>query len=198
MDDDAALPVAQLGDDWVAASDGVLERDAARAIVLAGPRGAQQVLMVRGHDVDQPERSWWFTPGGGIEAGESSLAAAAREVAEESGLVLDAASLLGPVFTRRAVFDFFARTCRQDETFYLAELSQHPDALGELADAGWTDVERATLDELAWFPLDDLASLERSGTEVYPAGLPALIVELVASITAGRWDGAPIDLGEAP
>ncbi len=192
------MPVAQLGDDWVPGSDGVLRRDAARTIVLAGPRGSQQVLMVRGHDVDQPERSWWFTPGGGIEPGEAPRQAAAREVAEESGLVLDAASLVGPVLTRRAVFDFFARTCRQDEVFYLVELAQDPADLGDLADAGWTDVERATLDELSWFPLEALAALERSGTEVYPSGLPALITGLVASLAEHRWDGAPLDLGEAP
>ncbi len=198
MGDDAEVPVSQLGDDWRAGDDGVMERDAARAIVLAGPRGAQHLLMVRGHDVDQPGRSWWFTPGGGIEPGEAPRVAAAREVAEESGLVLDADALVGPVFTRRAVFDFFARTCRQREVFYLAELEAGPEALGDLADAGWTDVERATLDELAWFSLADLAEVERSGVEVYPAGLPALVAGLVDRLAEQRWDGEPVDLGEAP
>ena len=76
---------------------------------------------------------------------------------------------------------------------YLARLLEHPDELGGLDDAGWTDVERATVDELRWWRLPELAAVEAAGTEVYPAGLAALVTDLMA----GGWDGRVRDLGAA-
>lgn len=181
------------GEEWRLGEDGLLFRRGARVLVVAGPPGEERLLLVRGHDLDQPGRSWWFTVGGGIGAGEEPLAAAVREVREETGLVLDPGQVLGPVFSRTAVFDFFARTCRQDEVIYLARLPQRPDDLGVLDDAGWTDVERATVDEVRWWSLGELAAVEASGTEVYPRGLSGLVSGLVAD----GWDGRVRDLGAA-
>jgi 8-oxo-dGTP pyrophosphatase MutT (NUDIX family) len=189
----SVVPADPFGDDWRPGPDGVLHRRGARVLVVAGPPGDERLLLVRGHDVDQPGRSWWFTVGGGIGADEEPLAAAVREVAEETGLVLDPAQVIGPVFTRTATFDFFSRTCRQDEVLYLARLPDHPDDLGGLDDAGWTDVERATVDELRWWRLPELAALEASGAEVYPVGLSALVIDLML----GGWDGRVRDLGAA-
>lgn len=46
------------------------------------------------HDAEFGE--WWEVPGGGIEPGEDSVAAAVRETAEETGCVV-ATELVGPV-----------------------------------------------------------------------------------------------------
>ena len=67
------------------------------------------------------------------------------------------------------------------EVLYLARLPGHPDDLGGLDDAGWTDVERATVDELRWWSLPELAGLEAAGTEVYPVGLSALVTDLMVN-----------------
>lgn len=182
-----------LGDDWQVGADGVLHRRGARVLVVAGPSGAEQLLLVRGHDVDQPDRSWWFTVGGGIGAGEEPLAAALRELAEETGLVLLPEQLVGPVFTRTAIFDFFARTCRQDEVIFLARLTEDPHELGVLDQSSWTHVERATLDELAWWRLPALRAAAGSGVEVYPVGLADLVSDLMLT----GWDGAARALGTA-
>lgn len=179
------------GEEWRLGDDGLLHRRGARVLLVAGAPGEERLLLVRGHDVDQPGRTWWFTVGGGIGAEEEPLAAAVREVAEETGLVLAPDQLVGPVFTRSAVFDFFARTCRQDEVVYLARLPEHPDDLGVLSESAWTDVERASLDELRWWSLPELAALEAGGAEVYPAGLAALVTDLIAQ----GWDGRVRDLG---
>jgi 8-oxo-dGTP pyrophosphatase MutT (NUDIX family) len=179
------------GEEWQLGSDGLLHRRGARVLLVAGAPGDERLLLVHGHDVDQPGRTWWFTVGGGIGAGEEPLTAALREVAEETGLVLAPGQVVGPVFTRSAVFDFFARTCRQDEVVYLARLPQHPDDLGLIDDAGWTDVERASIDEVRWWSLPELAALEAGGTEVYPEGLAAL----VAGLLEEGWDGTVRHLG---
>lgn len=54
-----------------------MDRRAAR-VVLVNELG--QVLLIQGTDTTAPDRgSWWLTPGGGIELGESAAEAAARE-----------------------------------------------------------------------------------------------------------------------
>ena len=174
-----------LGPDWVLGDDGMRWRRAARVILLDD---ADRVLLMRGHDVDQPERSWWFTVGGGIDAGEDARAAALREVREETGIRLDPAALQGPVLTRSAIFDFYAEHCRQDEEIFLARV--HPDHVvdaAELSRDGWTDLEHDVLDELAWWDLDALAAVE---VEVFPVGL----VELVRGLLP-VWDGTTRHLG---
>jgi len=167
----------------VLGEDGLRFRRAARVILLDAD---DRLLLVRGHDADQPERSWWFTVGGGIDPGEGSRAAALREVREETGLVLDADALVGPVLTRSAVFDFYAEHCRQDEDFYLARVAV-PAAVEDLARDGWTTVEVDLLDELRWWELDDL---DHESREVFPPGLP----DLVRGLLDG-WDGRTRHLG---
>ncbi|MBO0610595.1 NUDIX hydrolase [Myceligenerans salitolerans] len=169
-----------LGPDWRLAPDGIRERDAARVVLLDGEGRA---LLVRGHDVDQPERSWWFTLGGGIDPGETALEAALREVREEAGLALSPGDLVGPVLTRTGIFDFFAETCRQREVFFLARLpgGHTPDR------SGWTDVEREVLDDLAWLSAEELRA---QPLEVFPHELPEVLDVLVAG-----WDGTVRHLG---
>ena len=180
--------------EWTRGEDGLWHRRGARVLLVSGEHGAApgdvRVLLVRGHDVDQPQRSWWFTVGGGIDAGETPLQAAVREVAEETGLQVAPEQLVGPVLRRSAVFDFLARTCRQDELFYLVRLPAEVER-GALSRDGWTAVERASVDELRWWRLDDLAAAEAGGAEVFPRGLAALVADLVPG-----WDGVLRELGE--
>jgi 8-oxo-dGTP pyrophosphatase MutT (NUDIX family) len=170
----------RLGADWVIGSDGVRFRRAARVIVLDD---AGRVLLARGHDADQPERSWWFTVGGGIDPGESDIDAALRELREEAGLALSAADLEGPVLTREGVFHFFAETCRQDEVFFVARVRDGH----EPSDAGWTPIERDVLDEMRWLTT---AELRAQPLEVFPHALPDVVDTLV-----GGWDGSVRHLG---
>ncbi|WP_034608746.1 NUDIX hydrolase [Cellulomonas sp. URHD0024] len=180
---DGGGPVHGLGPEWRRGADGLLFREAARVILLDE---LDRVLLIRGHDVDQPERSWWFTVGGGIDDGEDSAAAAIREVREETGISLGVDDLVGPVFTRSAIFDFYAEHCRQDEVLYLARV---PAAAFVPDSAGWTDLELDVIDELRWWSLDDLAQVD---IEVFPDRLVSLVRGLLPV-----WDGVIQHLGLA-
>jgi 8-oxo-dGTP pyrophosphatase MutT (NUDIX family) len=175
---DASAPPSRLGPDWVLGEDGLRSRCAARVILLDA---ADRLLLIRGHDADQPARGWWFTVGGGIDAGEDAPTAAVREVREETGLVLDPADLVGPVFTRSAIFDFFAESCRQHEEIFLARIPGDGLVDPVLRHDGWTELERDVLDEVRWWHLDALAQVT---DDVFPEGL----AELVRGLLSG-WDG---------
>ncbi|UFU04770.1 NUDIX hydrolase [Ruania halotolerans] len=171
---------SNLGPDWQRLPDGTAFRRAARVVVFDDDG---RVLLARGHDADQPERSWYFTIGGGIEPGETPREAAVRELTEETSLVVDPDRLVGPVLTRAAEFDFLAETVRQDEVFYLA----HVRTGVSVSTHGWTAVERGFMDEVAWWHPEDLAQVS---VEIFPAELP----ELLRAWRQG-WDGTVLALG---
>ncbi len=173
--------LVQLGPDWVLGADGVPVRSAARVLLLDEK---DRLLLVRGHDVDQPDRHWWFTVGGGIDSGESPRQAAVRELAEETGLQVEAEALVGPVLRRTALFDFARRTVRQHEEFFLARL-EAPEAIVQ---HGWTEIERQFMDEARWWELDELLG---EAEQVFPVGLARIVSGLI-----GGWDGRLLELPE--
>lgn len=168
--------------DWPVDADGYPHREAARVLLFDGEG---RVLLAKGHDEDQPERSWWFTIGGGIEAGEEPREAAVREVYEETGLRLDVDDLLGPVLYRRAQFDFLAVTARQDEWFFIARAPSTT-----LNANGWTDLERSVIDAQKWWDIDEAAA--SIDGDVYPA----CILDYARQWKRG-WNGELLELTDA-
>ena len=163
-----------LDEGWFRGPDGMRTRHAARVLLMA-PDG--RTLLVRGHDGDEPTRSWWFTVGGGIDPGETSREAAVREVREETGIVLSPDQLEGPVLTRSAIFDFAREHCLQHEEFFVARIAPQD----ELTRDGWTELEVSFIDEMAWLTP---AQLREVPHEVFPRTLPDLLEDL-----AQGWDG---------
>ena len=73
--------------------------------VISGSDG-RLLLIQRGNE---PGRGLWSLPGGRVEPGESDEAAVAREVAEETGLVVTVGDLAGRVRRGRYdIGDYFA------------------------------------------------------------------------------------------
>lgn len=138
-------------------------RRGVRVVVTDG----SSVLLLADTDPGLPGSRWWVTPGGGIDADESEVDAAVRELAEETGLVTEASALIGPVMTRVAAHGYSDQICEQTESFYLLRTDRF-----EIDVSGHTPEEQLTLVDHAWVPLDALADLP---DPVWPSGLAELI-----------------------
>jgi len=152
----------------------VIERRAARALLIAG----RSVLLIKGRDPARPERgTWWLTPGGGIEDGESIEVAVAREILEETGLEIDPGRVGSVVATRVASFEFDERAFRQTESFFVLMVEPFTPT-----DQGWDDLERRELVAHRWWTIDELGTTD---DVVYPHEL----VTLVQAVLDGCIDG---------
>ena len=141
----------------------MVNRRAARVILFDEQ---DRILLFRGIDSTEPDATgWWFTPGGGLEPGETPREAALREVSEETGVALESVS--GPVYEQHMGFTFEGEPLHQYEQFFVAHV--HNVVLNS---EGWTDLEKRTMLESRWWSLDELASTTET---IYPAVLAELV-----------------------
>ena len=123
--------------------------------------GDQRLLLFRDSDPGlEPVPVFWITPGGGVDPGESDLAAAVREIAEETGLAIDESDLVGPLATRAVVHGYSDVVTTQDELFWFVRC-----AAFEVSTAGHTEVELATMTAHRWWTR---AELEATDEDVWP------------------------------
>ena len=151
-------------------------RQTARVLPV-NPQG--RVLLLHGWDPRHPDRPYWFTIGGAAEAGESLRDAGARELREETGIVVDPAGLGEPIARNKVEFSWAGFQITQEQTFY-AVLVESADVTLDGMDS-W---ERATTDRYGWLSPDDL------GPDDPPADpeIPDLIRAAAASVRGRqRW-----------
>ncbi|WP_035797728.1 NUDIX hydrolase [Kitasatospora mediocidica] len=144
----------------------VRRRRAARVLLLDGE---SRLLLFHGFDPAEPARTWWFTPGGGLEPGEDSREAALRELAEETGLT---AVRLGPVVAvDLAAFSYDGEEYEQEQWFHLAHTEETA-----LDCSGSPAAEQPQLREAHWWTV---AELRATAETVYPRGLAGLVERLL-------------------
>ncbi|MFI1659552.1 NUDIX hydrolase [Streptomyces sp. NPDC020472] len=149
-------------------------------VVLLDPD--DRILLLHGHEPDDPDDAWWFTPGGGVEGDETREEAALRELAEETGITeVD----LGPVLWKRyCSFPFDGRRWDQDEWYYLARVRGTEAALRPQA---LTELETRSLAGLRWWTSAELSAARET---VYPTRL----AELLRTLLDEGPPGAPVVL----
>ena len=161
--------VADLADSALAGRFGALRRPLARRagrVIVRDPTGL--VLLIR---TDFAGRANWVTPGGGVETGESTAAAAVRELTEETGLAarLDAPE---PVHVERAVFPYGDELLDQTDDYYLVDW---PSSEAISRPATLTDLETSSITEYRWCTAEEVRALPEP---VWPYGLADLLETL--------------------
>jgi 8-oxo-dGTP pyrophosphatase MutT (NUDIX family) len=131
-------------------------RTAARAI-LRDETG--RVLLIR---FVLPNMTFWATPGGGVERGETLLEAAQRELREELGI---AVALEGPVHTATGIFEFEGVLIENTDHFFHGRWSGVPQL------SGVTENESAALQEARWWTLE---KMEMTREDIFPRDLAAV------------------------
>ncbi|MGW5420165.1 NUDIX hydrolase [Streptomyces sp. NPDC003943] len=136
-------------------------------VILLDP--ADRILLIHGYEPDDPDQTWWFTPGGGLEGDETREQAALRELVEETGITHVE---LGPVVWQRyCSFPFDGRRWDQDEWYYLARTTQTA-----TAPAALTELEARSVAGLRWWTSAELSAARET---VYPNRLAELLHRLL-------------------
>lgn len=150
-------------------------------VILLDPAG--RVLLFRtSPDFGPRRRVFWFTPGGGVEAGESYAEAAARELREETGI---ADARLGPcVWLREHTSGpWTTGWIRSVERYFVAW-----SPTTEVSADSRTVEERWALAEHRWWEVGEIGS----SPEMF---VPRDFAALVAPLARGDVPAAPIPVG---
>jgi ADP-ribose pyrophosphatase YjhB (NUDIX family) len=139
-----------------------------------------RLLLFRGVDPHEPEHSYWFTAGGGLDEGESFEAAATRELFEETGVTV---THLGAVVHADEVeFSFEGVTYQQTQHYYALEVPFEGPTVS-LQRGGWQDYEARSISAVRWWGTEEL----RATSERF---YPERLVEIASGVA--EWGSAAL------
>ncbi|MET9001745.1 NUDIX domain-containing protein [Amycolatopsis sp. NPDC004169] len=142
-------------------------RVGARVLLL---NAADEVLLIHARDPDDPGHHWWELPAGGQDTGEQLEDTARREIAEETGLVVD--EIGRKLWTRESRFTYRGREHHRIDHVYLART----DHTAPRTTTRHTTNERAGLIERRWW---SAAAISSCHDKLLPAELPDLLQALL-------------------
>jgi 8-oxo-dGTP diphosphatase len=120
--------------------------------------GAGRVLLIRCVVMRaEGEFCFWLTPGGEIEAGETELEAAARELREELGLEVP---VTGPVYSEANRFEHQGEMRDNVDFFFVAQCAVDAPRLG-----GLTAEEIAVMREIRWWSAEEIEAAVVEGND---------------------------------
>lgn len=131
-----------------------------------------RVLLLHGWEPKHPERTFWFTIGGAVEEREDLRTAGARELAEETGIVIDPADLGETLGEQLNAFDWDGWHLEQSETYYAIRVDAEADL------SGLDGLEQETIDRAGWLTPDEL---DADGTAANP-GITAMMRRAIARV----------------
>ncbi|MEZ5998327.1 MAG: NUDIX domain-containing protein [Hyphomonas sp.] len=118
-----------------------------------------------------PDRTFWATPGGAVDEGETYEAAARRELMDETGLTGD---LSGEVHRRYTVFTGpFGNRVEADERYFCLRTQS-----GMIDRSRWEAIEQEMIERVEWLAPSDIRALP---DPVFPENFADLVDHLTGA-----------------
>ena len=142
---------------------------------------SSRLLLFRG---ELPDReAWWFAPGGAVEHDETHEAALVRELAEETGIVVDPATLSAPVWTRGYLFTWQGQEERHIEQSYLVHVTDQ-----DVDTSQFEPTEAGVIRAHRWWTLTEIQSSQERFS-------PNRLAQLLNPLLKGQLPQRPLDVG---